>query len=118
MSTSNTNIIIKIILSEAIGVFILIFFILYGTVSYSFITNNGAKYFLIAIFVYIGRKFAVSSSNQINLALTFSQAFVGFFTCDFRGFKYLIAWIIGDIIGVLLAASLYINIVEPTLDYL
>jgi glycerol uptake facilitator-like aquaporin len=103
--------ILQVIISESIGVFILIFFILYGTGSYSFIQNNGAKYVYIAIFVYIGRKFAASSANQINLALTFSQAFVGLFECDFRGFKFLIAWIIGDMIGVLLAATLYIKLV-------
>lgn len=53
--------------------------ILYVTGPYTFITNNGAKFVYIAMFVYIGRKFAVSSGNQINLALTLSQAFVGLF---------------------------------------
>lgn len=76
------GVILQIILSEAVGVFILIFMILYCTGPYSFITNNGAKFFYIATFVYIGRKFAVSSSNQINIALSISQAFVGILECD------------------------------------
>lgn len=76
--TEDTNgLILRMILSEAIGVFVLIFFILYVTGPCSFIENNGAKYFYIAVFVYIGRRFAVVSGNQINLALTISQAFVG-----------------------------------------
>jgi glycerol uptake facilitator-like aquaporin len=94
-------------LSEAVGIFILIFMILYATGPFSFITNNGAKYVLIAVFIYIGRKFAIMSGNQINLALTLSQAFVGFSNCDFMGFKFYVVWIIGDVIGVLLATSLY-----------
>ncbi len=100
------------------GVFILIFFILYATGPFSFITNNGAKYFFIAVFVYIGRRFAIISGNQINLALTISQAFIGFPLCDFKGFKYLYIWLIGDIAGVILATALYNGIVEPTLDYM
>lgn len=71
------------ILSEAVGVFALIFFVLYATGPYSFIENNGAKFFYISLFVYIGRKFAVASGNQINLALSISQAFVGIPICNF-----------------------------------
>lgn len=59
------------------GVFVLIFFVLYACGPFTFIENNGAKYFYIAVFVYIGRRFAVVSGNQINLALSLSQAFVG-----------------------------------------
>lgn len=75
--TNGTAEILRMILSEAIGVFILIFFVLYATGPFSFIENNGAKYFYISVFVYIGRRFAAVSGNQINLALTISQAFVG-----------------------------------------
>lgn len=77
------GLIARLMLSEAIGMFILIFLILSGTGPYSFITNNGAKYVYIAIFVYIGRKFACLSGNQINVALTISQAFVGMVDCNF-----------------------------------
>lgn len=89
----------------------MIFLILYATGPYSFIKNDGAKYVFIAIFVYIGRKFAVMSGNQINFALTVSQAFVGFYTCNFKGFLYLFVWLIGDIFGVILATALYNKIV-------
>lgn len=58
------------------------------------------------------------SGNQINLALTISQAFVGIPLCDFQGFKYLFIWLIGDVLGVILATSLYNKIVDPTLEYL
>jgi glycerol uptake facilitator-like aquaporin len=105
-------------LSEAMGIFILIFLILYVTGPYSFITNNGAKYCFIAVFIYIGRKFAVMSGNQINLALTLSQAFVGFSNCDFMGFKYFIVWVIGDVVGVVFATTLYNYVLEPTLSYM
>jgi hypothetical protein len=50
---------------------------LYATGPVTWIENNGAKYFYIAVFVYIGRRFAAVSGNQINFALTISQAFVG-----------------------------------------
>lgn len=63
--------------------FIFIFLILYATGPYSFIPNNGAKYLYISIFLYIGRKFAPSSSSQINPALTIAQALVGIPECNF-----------------------------------
>ena len=105
------------ILSEAIGVFALIFFVLYATGPVSFIENSGAKYFYIAIFVYIGRRFAAVSGNQINFALTISQAFVGIPECNYQGFKYLFIWLIGDALGVLVAAQFYAHILEPTVIF-
>jgi glycerol uptake facilitator-like aquaporin len=91
---------------------------LYATGPYSFIQNNGAKYCLIAVFIYIGRKFAVMSGNQINLALTLSRAVMGFSNCDYQGFKYFGVWVIGDVLGVILATALYNYVVEPTLSYM
>ncbi len=88
----------------------MIFFVLYATGPATFIESNGAKYFYIAVFVYIGRRFAVASGNQINLALTISQAFVGIPECNFQGFKYLFIWFIGDALGVYIAAQFYNNI--------
>lgn len=108
----------KILLSEAIGVFVLIFFILYVTGPYSFIETSGGKFFFIAIFVYVGRRFAVMSGNQVNFALTIAQASIGIFECNFKGFQYLIVWLIGDIVGVLLATGLYNHVTEPTLEYM
>lgn len=108
------GLVIEAILSEALGMFILIFFILYGTGPYSFIPTAGAKYFYIAVFVYIGRKFAASSGNQINIALTLSQAFVGMLRCNFTGFYYALAWLLGDLMGVILASLLYLKLVEPS----
>ena len=98
--------------------FILIFLILYGTGPYSFISSDGAKYFYIAVFVYIGRKFAPVSENQINVALTFSRAVVGLIKCEFTGLHYLLAWVVGDLLGVIVATFLYLKLVEPTRDYL
>ena len=89
------------------GVFILIFFVLYATGPFTFIENDGAKYFYISVFVYIGRRFAAVSGNQINLALTISQAFVGIPECNYRGFKFLFIWLIGDALGVIVAVKFY-----------
>jgi glycerol uptake facilitator-like aquaporin len=105
-----TGEVLRMILSEAIGVFALIFFVLYATGPISFIEENSAKYFYIAVFVYIGRRFAAVSGNQINFALTISQAFVGIPQCDYQGFKYLFIWFIGDGLGVLAAAKFYSGI--------
>lgn len=83
---------------------------MHATGPFTFIESNGAKYFYIAVFVYIGRRFAVASGNQINLALTISQAFVGIPECDFQGFKHLFIWFVGDALGVYIAAQFYNNI--------
>lgn len=104
------------ILSEAIGVFILIFFVLLATGPFTFVESSGAKYFYIAVFVYIGRRFAVVSGNQINFALTLSQAFVGIPECDFQGFRYLFIWLIGDALGVYIGAQFYNLLLEPTIS--
>lgn len=91
---------------------------LYATGPFTWIKNDGAKYVYISIFVYIGRRFACVSGNQINLALTISQAFVGIPLCNYLGFKYLFIWLIGDALGVIIAVQLYKNIVQPTLGYM
>jgi len=70
------------------------------------------------LFVYIGRKFAVASGNQINLALTISQAFVGIPECNYGGFRYIWIWLIGDALGVILAAQYYNRLLEPTASFL
>lgn len=53
------------------------------------------------------------SGNQINLALTISQAFVGIPECNYQGFKYILVWLVGDSLGVYIGAYFYNNIIEP-----
>ena len=97
--------------SEALGTFILLFFILLICSKNNFIDNKFAQFVYIATFVYVGRKFATLSSSQINVAVTFSRALIGIPYCNFDGLKYIYIWIIGDFIGVIMAIILYSGLV-------
>ena len=57
------------------------------------------------------------SGNQINLALTISQAFVGIPECNYQGFKYFFIWVVGDAIGILIGVFFYKEVLEPCVEY-
>lgn len=67
--------------------------------------------------VYIGRKYAPSSGTALNAAITLSRAVLGIWYNDWEGLKYYGLWLIGDVLGCLLATYFYNYLLEPSLVY-
>lgn len=63
--------------------------------------------------VYIGRRYAPTSGTALNAWITLSRALIGIFHCDFEGLKYYFWWVLGDVIGCLLATWFYNLVMEP-----
>jgi glycerol uptake facilitator-like aquaporin len=104
----------EIALSECMGVFILCLLVLQvvgpNTV---YTTNRLSKYMYIGFMIYIGRRFAISSYTALNAWITLSRAIIGIWKDDWEGLKFYPLWIIGDILGCLLAVGFYNLVLEP-----
>ena len=100
------------------GVFVLIILVLQvvgpNTI---YTTKKFSRYLYIAFMVYIGRKFAPTSGTALNACITISRALMGIWYADWNGLKYYGLWLIGDIVGCLLATCLYNQVVEPCIVY-
>lgn len=63
--------------------------------------------------IYLGRRFAVSSYTALNAWITLSRAIIGVWKNDWEGLQFYLLWLIGDIIGCLLATYFYNFVAEP-----
>lgn len=63
--------------------------------------------------VYIGRKYTPTAGTALNAFITLSRALIGIWYCDWQGLKYYLLWVIGDVIGCLLATAFYNYVMEP-----
>ena len=109
---------LRIILSEAVGVFILVISVLKITgpnTSYS--SNTLDKQIIILVFAYLCGMYAPSSCFSGNLGFTIPRAVLGLFLCDHEGLRYCILWVIGDVFGSLVGVWLYDNFVEPQIIF-
>lgn len=101
-------------LSECVGVFILCFLVLQVVgPNTGYTTNRLSKFLYIAFMIYIGRRFAVTSYTALNAWITLSRAIIGIWKNDWEGLKYYLLWLIGDIIGCVIATYFYNLIAEP-----
>ena len=80
-------------------------------------TKKLSRYLYIAFMVYIGRRFAPTSGTALNACITISRALMGIWYADWNGLKYYGLWLVGDIVGCLLATWLYNEVVEPSIVY-
>lgn len=76
-------------------------------------TKKLSRYMYIAFQVYIGRRYTPTSGTALNACITLSRAIMGIWYADWDGLKYYGLWIIGDIIGCLLATWFYNEVLEP-----
>lgn len=67
--------------------------------------------------VYIGRKYAPTSGTALNAAITLARAVLGIYYNDWEGVRYYFLWLIGDIIGCLIATLFYNYLLEPSIVY-
>lgn len=80
-------------------------------------TKKFSRYIYIALQVYIGRRYAPTSGTALNACITLSRAVIGIWYADWEGLRYFLLWLIGDIIGCLLATFFYNEILEPCIVY-
>ena len=107
---------LRIVLSEFTGTFVLVFFILQvSNPNTTFIENELSGFGGIVIFIYIAREYAVKSGNEINAALLLAVNFLSGTKGDWSGFTWIWLWIIGDILGAIFATKVYDNYFEKTI---
>jgi len=101
-------------LSECMGVFILCLLVLQVVgPNTSYTTNKLSKYMFIGFMIYVGRRYAISSYTALNAWITLSRAMIGIWKDNWQGLAYFPLWIMGDILGCLLAVMVYNMVVEP-----
>lgn len=109
----------QVIASEAIGVFILVFFILeISNPNTTFIDNELSGYLFIVLFVHAGRRAAISSNRCINWMIAVPLAIASAFKGNFKGLPYSLLWVVGDTLGTFLAVLFYEKLFEPNVAYL
>ena len=104
----------KVISNEGMGVFIFIFFmLLLSNPNTTFIENELTGYMSITFFYHIARSFAPFSNTTLNPAFTLALAIQYATKGQFGSLKNCWAWLIGDIIGCIVATYFYTIIYEP-----
>lgn len=94
--------------NEGMGVFIFIFFmLLLSNPNTTFIENELTGYLSIAIFYHIARSFAPSAGLAINPAATLALSIQYASRGNWTTLSNCWAWLIGDLIGCILATYFY-----------
>lgn len=77
--------------------------------------NSGTidKFAIVGVFAYLCGMFCPSSSASGNLGFVFGRSLLGLFFCNMDGFKYCWLWVVGDILGCVIAVQLYNCVIEP-----
>ena len=101
----------RVIVSEAMGVFVLVVSVLKLTgpnTSYPFKNNDKLfKYVLVLVYGYLCGMFAPSSAYCGNFGCVAGRALLGLFWCDSSGLRDCWMWALGDCLGCLAAVCLY-----------
>ena len=96
------------------GIFILILFLLLlSNPNTTFIESELSGYMSIAIFYFIARSFAPFAGLAINPAVTISLVIQYATKGQWQSLQHCWAWLLGDVIGCLLATYFYEYIYKP-----
>jgi glycerol uptake facilitator-like aquaporin len=86
----------------------LIFFILQVTnPNTTFIENELSGFIAIGIFIYIAREYAITYQGFINCIMVFSVNLIAGIRGDWSGFAWIWLWVLGDLIGAVMATFVY-----------
>jgi glycerol uptake facilitator-like aquaporin len=106
----------RIILGELIGTFMLSFFLQRVCNSQTtFTTSDIETYSFVVVFVYVARRFAVTSGNSINPVATLAAACAAVVQCAFGPLRYFYLFVIGDLLGSIAGSLFYNCLYEPNL---
>lgn len=107
---------LRLILSEMVGTFFLVFFTLQiSNPNTTFIENELSGYAFITIFVFIGRRFAFSPVSTINFCHTLAIGVLNATRGENDGFSYIWLWLLGDLLGFVLGTLFYDYLFEPNI---
>lgn len=96
------------------GVFILVLFtLLLSNPNTSFIDSELSGYISIAIFYHIARSFAPLAGLVINPAFTLALSIQHAIRGEWGSLQNCWAWLLGDVLGCLLATLFYTHVYEP-----
>lgn len=103
-----------IITNEVMGIFILVLFtLLLSNPNTTFIESELSGYLSIAIFYHIAKSFAPIAGLVINPAVTLSLAIQYAIAGKYSSIQNCWAWLLGDLVGCLIAVTFYTHIYEP-----
>lgn len=106
----------RIILSELVGTFILVFYIqLTANSETTFTLTDAQKYCFIIAFVFVARKAAIISAFAINPAITIATVVMAIITCQFVYLHICHLYLIGDFAGAILGTLFYNKFYVPVL---
>jgi glycerol uptake facilitator-like aquaporin len=81
----------------------------------TFTTSDIETYCFTVVFVYLGRRFAVTSGNSINPVATLAAACAALIQCTFGPVQYFYLFFIGDLLGSMAGSFFYNCVYEPAL---
>lgn len=114
LSVNDGEEIFRVLSNETMGVFILVLFtLLLSNPNTSFIESELSGYISIAIFYHIARSFAPLAGLAINPAVTLAVAIQDAFRGNMESLANCWVWLLGDILGCLLAVLFYTHLYEP-----
>jgi len=106
--------IFKVVSNETMGIFILVLFtLILSNPNTTFIESELSGYISIAIFYHIARSFAPLAGLVINPAVTLGLAVQQAFWGKWGSLENCWAWLLGDLLGCLLATGFYTHVYEP-----
>lgn len=106
---------VRLMVGEAVGTFILIFFIMHlSNPNTTFIETEVEGYIILGLYVYIGRRFTPLSGMSLNIGISLVFAILADMeNGEIDQFRYVYIYFVGDVVGTILATLFYDRVYEP-----